>query len=165
MFLCDFRNSDVEPIEEFEDVLSAVLVIPLIFFITCKRRSFCHECQPFLEGKCLVCLLGLSSTQQGGHSEQTQLPQLCLASSHCFLRERRKHLMFPPVNFFSGINEKKKNLELIMLTCEHNNRGNPLNIWEKFARAEGSECLSQAVHTNPGHNYIYVVFGSALFSL
>lgn len=35
--------------------------------------------------------------------------------------------MFPSVNFFSGINEKK-NLELIMLTCEHNNRENPPNI-------------------------------------
>lgn len=122
LFLCHFRNSDKEAIEEFEDVLGAVLVISLIFFITYKRRSFCHECQPFLEGKHLACLLGLSSTQQGGHSEQTQLPQLCLASSHCFLRERRKHLMFPQVNFFSGINEEK-NLELIMLTCEHNNRG------------------------------------------
>lgn len=105
--LCDFTNSDKEAIEEFEDVLSAIWVIPLIFFITCKRRSFCHECQPFLEGKRLACLLGLSSTQQGGHREQTQLPQLCLASSHCFLRERRKHLMLPPVNFFHGINEKK----------------------------------------------------------
>lgn len=126
-FLCNFRNSDKEAIEELEDVPGAILVIPLIFFIKCKRRSFCHECQPFLEGKCLACLLGLSSTQQGGHSEQTQLPQLCSASSHCFLRERRKPLMLPPVNFFSGINEKR-NLELIMLTCEHNNRENPPNV-------------------------------------
>lgn len=50
LFLCDFRNSDKEAAEEFEDALDAVLVIPLIFFITDERRSHCHEYQPFLDG-------------------------------------------------------------------------------------------------------------------
>lgn len=65
LFLCDFKDSDEEAVEEFEDAFGAVLVIPLIFFITCKRRSCCHEYHPFLERKRLACLLGLDSTQQG----------------------------------------------------------------------------------------------------
>lgn len=37
-------------------------------------------------------------------------------------------------------------------------------IYENFARAEGSAHLSQAIHTNPGHNYLHVFFGSTHFS-
>lgn len=105
------------------------------------------------------------AAQQGWHEEQAQLSQLCSASWHCFLREKRKHLMLLPGECFLVELMRKEiwNLQLCWLV-NITIRKIPPNIWDNFARAEGSAWLSQAIHTNSGHNYIYVFFGSTLFS-
>lgn len=163
--LCNLRNSEEEAAEESEDDLGAVLVIPLIIFIICGKRCHCHECHSFLEGNCLEFCPSPGPEQRSrddtgskqSHHSTGQHP------STAFSGKGENTHGSSLVNFVSGINEKI-NLELIaVLSCEHNNSGNPPNIWKILAKAEGSACLSQAIHTNSGHNYIYVFFGSTLF--
>lgn len=60
-------------------------------------------------------------------TQQANTAATALFSIITLFSQEKEKTMFPLVNFFSGINEKK-NLELIMLTCEHNNRENPPNI-------------------------------------
>lgn len=92
LFLWFMRNTEEERVEEFEDVLGAVVDIPLILFITDERRSHSPEQQHFLVGNSPECCPPPASGQlsrEDRHGKKAQLPQLSLAPWHHFSRREK----------------------------------------------------------------------------
>jgi len=105
------------------------------------------------------------AAQQEQHREQAQLPQLCFASWHCFLRKRRKHFMLLPTECVLVELMRKEIWNLQLCWLVNITIGKIPQIYETFPRAEGSACLSQAIHTKSGHNYLMFSLAVHFFPL